>query len=158
LRGVLGSMDVRDVKVLPQRKRKGCQPSLEFDAATGSSPLPLHAALPPPPPAAAAAATDFDPLENDSAAVKGLSLDALGIYACDTKRRQFEFLDHTADIQIHSWGDSFAQVLLHFPLYATVTLHLTLCAFVTLHFPPCATRLPSKLWSACSITSRTQAQ
>jgi hypothetical protein len=108
-------MDVRDVKVLPQRKRKGC-PSLEFDAATGSSPLPLHADSPPPPPppaAAPAAAADFDPLENDSAAVKGLSLDALGIYACDTRRRQFEFLDHTADIQIHSWGDSFAQVLQH---------------------------------------------
>jgi hypothetical protein len=69
--------------------------------------IPVHAALH----ADASATADFDPLENESAAVKGLSLDSLGIYACDTKRRQFEFLDHTADVQIHSWGESFAQVL-----------------------------------------------
>ncbi len=49
------------------------------------------------------------PLAVDSAAVQGLPLDALGIYPCDISRRQFEFLDHTADVQIHAWGDSFAQ-------------------------------------------------
>jgi hypothetical protein len=121
-------MDVRDIKVLPQRKRKGCQPTLEFEAGTGSictdfsalqPHLPPHAALHAD--ASATATADSDPLENDSAAVKGLSLDSLGIYACDTKRRQFEFLDHTADVQIHSWGESFAQVheaiLARFRLY-----------------------------------------
>ena len=104
------NMDVKDVKVLPQRKRKGSPPFIEFEAApvgisAGSTALqPPHRAEPTSLPDVPSA-----PLDDDSAALTGLALDELGIYLCDTKRRQFEFLDHTADIQIHSWGDSFAQ-------------------------------------------------
>ena len=102
-------MDVKDVKVLPQRKRKGSPPCRESEVAPAPFCSGSGALQPLRPAAAVPSAVHSAMSEHDSAAVKGLPMHTLGIFACDTARKQFEYLDHTADIQIHSWGDSFAQ-------------------------------------------------
>jgi SHS2 domain-containing protein len=102
-------MELKDIKVLPQRNRSGAYSRANFEAEPSCNYSGFIAQAPPPSAPAGHPATLAVPPAVDSVAVQGLPLDSLGIYPCDTRRRQFEFLDHTADVQIHSWGDSFAQ-------------------------------------------------